>query len=272
MYSELEDKYQIKGDCIKSAFKAVKQLLEDEANKHSRLFQEEQQPIFLQITCVKIPKCPDRIARLPLQHSLYSDSSEICFIASDVKQIPLKETEQVSEYYENFLASKNIKNIKTVLPLYQLKTEYSEFELKRRLVELYDVFLVDGRISGKVAHILGKIFYKKRKLPIPIKLDSKDLRKTIENALLKTPIHLHAKGDTNILQIGHTNMDEDQKVANFWSVVQSLEKEFPGGWENVRSLHLKGATTIAIPVYLTLSKLSDENFMVKFDCFILLQK
>lgn len=252
-YKELEEKYKIETNTIKSGFVAVQKLLEEESNKHSRLFEEEQ-AIFLQITAIKIPKCPTRIARLPLKHSLFSDSSEICLIVPDVKHIPVKETEQVADYYETFLANKDINNIKTVLPLYQLRTDYGEYELKRRLVELYDVFLVDGRISGKVAHILGKIFYNKRKMPVPIKFNSLNLKEAIDKALLKTPFHLHSKGDSFVVQICHSNMDEDKKIANFWSVVQGLEKEFPGGWENVRSLHLKGASTTSIPVYLTLGK------------------
>lgn len=252
-YKNFEEKYKIQTGTVKSGFEAVQTLLEEEANKHNKLFDDEQ-PIFLQLTAVKVPKCPTRIARLPLKFSLFAKTNDICLIVPDVKHINVKETEQVKDYYETLLASKDVKNIKTVLPFYQLKTEYSEFELKRRLVELYDVFLVDGRIGGRVARLLGKIFYKKRRVPVPIKFDSVDLKETIDKALLKTHFYLHSKGNSYVVQIANSNMNQKQKIANFWSAIESLSEEFPGGWENVRSLHLKGCTTTSVPVYLTLSK------------------
>lgn len=57
--------------------------------------------------------------------------------------------------------------------------------MKKRLMELYDFFLVDGKISGKVTHVLGKIFMNKRKMPVCVKLDSADLKQNFTNALVK---------------------------------------------------------------------------------------
>ena len=51
----------------------------------------------------------------------------------------------------------------------QVKTEYDQYELKRKLVGSYDYFLVDGKIAGHLSHLLGKEFYKKRKLPTSIR-------------------------------------------------------------------------------------------------------
>ncbi|KAK9891490.1 hypothetical protein WA026_014727 [Henosepilachna vigintioctopunctata] len=60
------------------------------------------------------------------------------------------------------------------------------------------MFLIDGRISGLVVHHLGKIFYKKRKIPVPIKIDPLKIKSSIEAALKKTTFQVHSKGDSSI--------------------------------------------------------------------------
>lgn len=250
-YKALEDQFNIEGSTVETAFEAVDKLLKEESEKHNKLF-DDQQPIFLQITSMKIPKCPPRIARFPLKHSLYSKFSDICFIVPD---IPNNEVEQVVDHYETLFKNNGVRNIKTILPFRQLRAEYGEHELKRRLVELYDAFLVDGRISGRVTHFLGSIFYKKRNVPIPLKMQpTTKLQRNVKIALKKTPLQINPHGDTSTIQISHSQMKNFEKIGNFWSVIQNLNKEFPGGWENIRSLHLKGSTTMAVPVYLNLSK------------------
>lgn len=59
-------------------------------------------------------------------------------------------------------------NIRTVcfckvMPLRQLKVEYDQYELRRRLVSQFDLFLSDGRIAGHTLELLGKEVYKRRK-------------------------------------------------------------------------------------------------------------
>lgn len=250
----LEKKYKIDGPAVQSAFKAVQKLLEEEFKQQKKLFDDEGVPIFLQICSVKVPKCPPRVARLHITNSLFANSSDICFIVGDVKNIEKNDFDQITNYYETLFKDNDVNNIKTILPFYQLKTDYGEYELKRSLVELYDVFLVDGRISGQVARFLGKIFYDKRKVPVPVKLHKGSLQRNVNVALKKTALHLHSKGDSFVTQICHSKMNEDEKIENFWDIVQALNKEFPGGWKNIKSLHLKGASTMAIPVYLNLSE------------------
>lgn len=263
-FAHLEAKYKVEANTIESAFQSVVKLIKLETEKKNMLFEDEQ-PIFLQICAMKVPKCPRRILRIPLKHSLYNESSEICLIAPDVKNIRNKEIERVAEHYEEILKSKGVENIKKIMPYYELRNEYSGFELKRRLADLYDVFLVDGKISGYVVHKVGKIFYGKRKVPIPIKLESSKLKESIEAALKKTHLHLHSNSDSYIVQIGHSNMTNDEIVDNVFALIESLEKEFPGGWENIRNLYLKGPRTQSLPVYVTLSK-----FFSKYSLYFLM--
>jgi hypothetical protein len=41
--------------------------------------------------------------------------------------------------------------------------EYDQYELRRRLVSQFDLFLADGRIAGHMLELLGKEVYKRRK-------------------------------------------------------------------------------------------------------------
>ena len=50
-----------------------------------------------------------------------------------------------------------------VMPLRQVKVEYDQYELRRRLVNQFDFFLSDGRIAGHILHLLGREVYRKRK-------------------------------------------------------------------------------------------------------------
>ena len=45
-----------------------------------------------------------------------------------------------------------------VIPLKSLKTDYQEYEARRNLAQMYEVFLADSRIARFLASNLGKAF------------------------------------------------------------------------------------------------------------------
>ncbi|KRT78605.1 ribosomal protein [Oryctes borbonicus] len=240
----------IQEDTVRSGIKALFKVVE-EAKSNKTLFDDEI-PIFLHFCLVKIGKTPSRTVRFQLKHSLLGDSGEICLITDDVRGHPRKEFEKTIEHYEDLLKEKAVTNIKKIIPLYQLKTEYSEFELKRKLVELYDMFLVDGKISKYTVKNLGKIFMEKRKLPIPVHMNVANLKDHFDFSVRKTSLNIHPHGDNFVVQIAHSDMTEDQIYENFEEACANLAKLIPGGWANIRLLNLKTPKSLAIPVYYTL--------------------
>jgi ribosome biogenesis protein UTP30 len=154
-----------------------------------------------------------------------------------------------------------------------LKKRYKSYEQKRALLAEYDVFMVDDRVIKIVAEALGKTFYKnKSKRPIPIRLtagayvdkgakkDSKEpqnvvgtpqgVAKEIESALNSTYLSMSPSANTSI-KIGNLSMTPQQIVENTSSVVSEVVNKHVGqGWRNVRSLHVKGPTTKALPIWL----------------------
>jgi ribosome biogenesis protein UTP30 len=49
-----------------------------------------------------------------------------------------------------------------------LGKKHVAYEKKRELVKNYDLFMADKRVVESLPKILGKVFYKKKKHPIPI--------------------------------------------------------------------------------------------------------
>lgn len=55
-------------------------------------------------------------------------------------------------------------------------------------------------------------------------------------------------------QVGHTKQSVVQIAENIIAVAERLSERYPGGWDNVRSLHIHLQDAPLIPVYMTLSK------------------
>ncbi|KAK5641372.1 hypothetical protein RI129_009919 [Pyrocoelia pectoralis] len=240
---------------VNTLFKLMKKI-----KSKPELFDEEQ-PIFLQVTCVKIPQSPIRLIRYNLNHSLLIDTSEICLIVADKGK--KKDHESTIEYYENILNKHGITNIKTILPYNQFKAEYgTQNELKIKLLGLYDFFLVDSKVCGYVRHLLGSKFFESRKMPSIVNMNRPTLKEHFKNATKKTILKMHSKGDSYNVQVGHTFMSEQHICENIKGIIEDFHIQFPGGLENIRALGIKTAKSLTIPIYLTLKNKSEVDIPV----------
>ncbi|XP_030754282.1 ribosomal L1 domain-containing protein 1-like [Sitophilus oryzae] len=249
----------IKVSDVENALKGVIKLAKNNPKTQNNLFNEDL-PLFLQINSFKIPKAKGKVKqvfRVPLKHSVLPPEADICLIVPDVKGIKNKNHEEHLAHYEELLSAKNVTGIKKIMTFHEFRTDYDTFELKNRLVDLYDMFLVDGKISGKVVHKSGSIFYQRRKLPAAIKLAIPKLQSHIENALKKVFFHMSLNGDSNSIQIGRSQMPRNELVDNVYSAVEFLEKQFPGGLDNIRSLNVYTHTGSNIPIYISLKNPND---------------
>lgn len=227
-------------------------LTEEKLKSNNALFEDESQSIFMQVTCIRVPKTPRRFMRILLPHSIISSNDEVALFVGDLQRGRRRDYEPTIEYYENLLRKHGCTKIKSIIPMNQVKTEYDQYELKRKLVGSYDYFLVDGKIAGHLSHLLGKEFYKKRKLPTSIRMLSKDLKHEIEYALRKTVMQIHSYGDTHIVQVGHTFMKKKEILENILATCRYLSKNYPGGWVNIRSIRIKTSISLGLPIYMTL--------------------
>lgn len=180
---------------------------------------------------------------------------EVALFVCDLERGRRKDYEPTVEHYRNLLDKHGCTRVNEIIPINRVKTEFDQFELKKKLLFSYDHFLVDGRIAGHVSHLLGKFFSKKRKLPTSIRMENKDLKHEIDYALRKTSMQLHSHGDTHLMQIGNTSMTKKKILKNVLVACEKLSKNYPGGWANIRALRLKSTKSLALPIYMTLSKL-----------------
>ncbi|XP_015179400.1 PREDICTED: ribosomal L1 domain-containing protein CG13096-like, partial [Polistes dominula] len=237
---------------IQQCISAIFHLTEEQLKDTNVLFSDGYKPIFMQITCIRVPQVPRRQVRILLPNSLASLEDDIALIVCDLEKGRRKDYEPTVNHYKELLEKCGCTIIKDIIPINQIKTEYDQYELKRKLVESYDHFLVDGRISGHVSHLLGKIFYNKRKVPTSIKMDKKDLKSEIEYALRKTNMRLHSLADTHIIQVANTSMEKKNILDNVIAVCNQLNNVYPGGWSNIRAIRLKTPVGPGFPIYMTL--------------------
>ncbi|KAJ6004737.1 hypothetical protein N7540_012536 [Penicillium herquei] len=212
--------------------------------------------------------------KISIPHSLNSSPSlSICLITADpqrgVKDIVADPT------FPKELSSR----IDKVIGFSKLKARYQSFESRRQLLAEHDVFLADDRIITRLVPTLGKVFYKSSKRPIPIriaeieKVDGKRVKKDakqkpakedksaafatplivakeIERTLSCAAVHL-APSTTAAIRVGSSKFTAEQLSENVAAVVQGMTDKFISkGWRNIKALHVKGANTMAMPIWL----------------------
>ena len=205
-----------------------------------------------------------------------SATSTICLIAADPASAFRDAIDQ-----PNFPAELRTR-ITRVIALSKLKTDFKQFEARRKLFGEHDIFLADDRVVTFLPKMLGKVFYKggvKRPVPISIaaqkeredgkrvKVDPAQLKKgagvdggrgfatpvaiakEIESALSSALVHL-APGTTTSVRVGRAGMTPEEVSQNIEAVVSKLVEKFvTKGWRNIKAIHLKGTSTVALPIW-----------------------
>ncbi|KYN42322.1 hypothetical protein ALC56_03460 [Trachymyrmex septentrionalis] len=240
-FKDLSNKHIL--ECISAIF----HMTQEQLKKTNNLLAEEARPIFIQVTSVRVPEMPRRQMRILLPYSIVAPNDEVALFICDLEKGRRKDYEPTVEHYKNLLDKHGCTHVNEIIPINRVKTEFDQFELKKKLLSSYDHFLVDGRIAGHMSHLLGKIFSKRRKLPTSVRMESKDLKHEIDYALRKTSMQLHSHGDTHLMQVGNTCV-----LKNVLAVCEELSKNYPSGWTNIRALRLKGTNSLALPFYMTL--------------------
>lgn len=249
---------------------------------------EDVTPVWLVLTTKKhvVDRTRLKPTKIPLPHPLLDiddQSLRICLITADPQR-----------QYKDLIAEPSFpvnlaKRLQKVIGLEKLKARYKSYESKRQLFAEYDVFLADDRVITFLPKILGKVFYKggaKRPIPVTlegkrqstdeqgnkrrklaeggtkvIKLDVKpsDAAREIERTLRSALVHL-TPSVTTAVKVGNADMEPAQLQSNVETVVRALvEKSVPQKWRNVRSVHIKGPSTAALPIWLTDELWEDEK-------------
>uniref|UniRef100_A0A8C5QN38 Ribosomal L1 domain-containing protein 1 n=1 Tax=Leptobrachium leishanense TaxID=445787 RepID=A0A8C5QN38_9ANUR len=209
------------------------------------LLLNEYERISLMVTVWKIPRC-EQIIKIALPHGIRPDVFEVCLITRDE---PGMSSDQTEKFYKKLLGDNGIKHITEIIPLQKLKKEYKPFEAKRRLLSNFDMFLSDDRVRRFLPSLLGKHFYKEKRQPTSVSLKGQNLAARLNRIIQGTQLQITNKGCCYSIRVGHTGMKVDDLVENISAVAGVLAEKLPMRWNNVKILHLKTQTSVALPVY-----------------------
>lgn len=182
---------------------------------------------------------------------MYADNPEICFIIRDEKP-KKKECDETIRKFDEMLKEAGVTNKMTILPLMKLKQDYGPNNMKLKLLNTYDIFLVESEIAEHTYTILGKHFIKKRKRPLQIDTSKKEtIKYSIENSYKKVSFGVNPKSNISIFEVGTHSMDDAKFTANIASAIDQLKEKWPGGWKNILRLYLKPMkqSKVSIPIY-----------------------
>ncbi|KAI3940288.1 hypothetical protein MKW92_005963 [Papaver armeniacum] len=104
------------------------------------------------------------------------------------------------------------------------------------------------RVIPLLPKLLGKQFFKKKKIPVPIELTHKNWKQQIENACSSALFYLRT-GTCSVIKIARVSMENDEIVENVAAAIDGVVEIVPKKWPNVRSFHLKMSESLALPVY-----------------------
>ncbi|XP_051818880.1 ribosomal L1 domain-containing protein 1-like isoform X3 [Antechinus flavipes] len=211
----------------------------------------------------------------PLPHGIRPDTKGVCLFTKDESN---STSEQTESFYKQLLKNKGITSITEVMPYTRLKRQYKTYKTMRRLVSAFDLFLADERITRILLTHLGKLFCRRKKVPIPVDLTTQDLSEHINRIVQGTTLTVTNHGSLNTARVGHTGMSVDHLVENIFAAVDVLSEKLPEvlcfgctnsyvlrgysldgilfciflylqKWESVKYLHLKTEKSLSLPIF-----------------------
>ncbi|KAJ1733615.1 proteasome-interacting protein cic1 [Coemansia biformis] len=211
---------------------------QQEKDAPTNLLADEEQPVHLIVSVKKLAlRMQHKPYRIPLKTPLYGESSSVCLF-----------TKNNDEAHIEKLQNLKIPQIKAIVSMAQLKTEYKAYEARRLLLSTHDLFLTDDRVIAALPEALGVKFFKAKKLPAPVNLKATNLKNEMEKALSCTYFRQN-KGTCNALKVGMTSMSASDLADNIVSAADMVAKCIPKGWDNIQSVGIKTGTSLTLPVY-----------------------
>lgn len=229
---------------MKKAVQALQAFLKSKSTGETSLL-EETQHVSLLFSLWKIPKKAQTI-RIPLPHGQRLDTDEVCLFTRDE---PNMTSDQTQRFYKKLLQERGVKNITEIIPYKVLKTEYKPYEAKRRLLGNFDMFLSDDRIRRLLPSHLGKHFYLRKKEPLCVFLQSKNLAQDIHRVIQGTSLKVSNKGCCCMARVGLASMTADELTDNIEAAFQTVQAKLRTKGPVLKVIHLKSQTSVALPIY-----------------------
>lgn len=147
-------------------------------NEKNQLLAGTGSKLKLSITSIKLQQTQKGTIKIGLPYPYLTSElgAHICLVTPDKKGYR-KDSEESSNHYKSILKQKKIKYVTEVMPLWEIRAEYKPHEMRNRLSNRCDIMLADSRVIKDIMPILGKPFVKKKKFPVSVDMEAKDLDK-----------------------------------------------------------------------------------------------
>ncbi|KAJ3092492.1 Ribosomal L1 domain-containing protein 1 [Quaeritorhiza haematococci] len=224
---------------VKALTAYIKKKQETSGKAKTPLFEGgEAQTVWLIVGTKQIPdEIRIKPQRIPLKFPIIASDADICLITKD----PQRE-------FKTLLEAKGVTGISKVIGVSKLRTKYKPYETRRQLCSGYDLFLADDRVLPLLPPILGKVFFEKKKHPVPVDMTKTNLQEEFKKARSSTYLHLN-RGCCNSVRIGLTTQEPDQIVANIMTAIGPIVDKIPRKWSNIQSINIKTNDSIALPIF-----------------------
>ncbi|GJY25419.1 ribosomal L1 domain-containing protein 1-like protein [Tanacetum coccineum] len=103
--------------------------------------------------------------------------------------------------------------VSKVIKLSKLKSSYKPFEAKRELCDSYDVFFADKRVVPFLPKLLGKCFFRSKKLPLGVDLSHNNWKEQIERGF-KVGLLSFGSGTCSVVRVARVGMEKGEIVKN----------------------------------------------------------
>ncbi|XP_020993622.1 uncharacterized protein LOC107478140 isoform X2 [Arachis duranensis] len=235
---------RIPTETVKNAVEALLKWRDSNSESHKpKLFDADEEFVYLVVTLKTIPhKSRVNPYKVPLPHSLLSPFNETCLIIDDRPISKLTKQEA-----QNKIKADNVA-VSRVLRLSKLASDYCPFEAKRKLCDSYDLFFADKRVVPLMPRLLGKKFFKKKKVLVQVDLTKKNWKEQVDKACSSVLLFL-GTGTCYVVKVAKVSMESEQNVENMMAVIEGVVEVVPKKWANVRSLHVKLYESLALPVF-----------------------
>jgi large subunit ribosomal protein L1 len=114
----------------------------------------------------------------------------------------------------------------------------------KKLVREFDFFLADTALMQRIGKILGQYLGPKGKIPTPVPPNA-----PIEGMMqrMRTAIRVRSRASLSVAaRVGDKNQKDPDIAENILAVVQAVQKKFPAGERNIKSVIVK--TSMGKPV------------------------
>jgi len=231
---------------VKDAVAALRENLKEYADKPQvrngklQLF-NDQDMFFITLA---LQKAPEFVSWKPysvrVPHPVFDmEDGEVCLIVKSDHR----------HYRELAREGKLPKQVKKVLDVQKLRGVYRQYEARRKLVHSYDLFLVDKRVMDKMPSLLGRDFFSKKKIPVPIKTEESVIAEQIENAIKNFTYVRREVGTTVTCKAGPTTMSDKDIVENLIAVANGVAN-LPGiGWPNIKVMYARTSHSPSLPLF-----------------------